>query len=166
MKTVLLLRHAKSSWDAEHLPDYQRPLSERGERDAPRMGKALRKQGVLPDCILSSPATRTRQTLEAVLQAAHLEVTPQFVDSLYGASAEELQKQVCALPDTCSCVLMVGHNPGMEELVAQWTGEPEPMPTAALASIGFDVRRWSEIKGAQGKLAWRLTPKHLDDNDT
>ncbi len=164
MKTVLLLRHAKSDRDNPDLPDIQRPLTHRGYRDSERIGKALRKQGVLPDLIRCSPAVRTGLTLDAVMEAAHLGAKRKEVDSLYAASSQQIKDVVRALPDTGVCALLVGHNPSMETMVALWTGSPHPMPTAALACIVFDVERWKDVPDAQGKLAWLLTPADLDDD--
>lgn len=163
MKTLLLLRHAKSSWDDSSLRDFDRPLAPRGERDAPRMGKALKKRGPLPDVVISSPAQRARQTVEAFVAAAKLEAGPQFDERIYEASSAELMKLVRGLPDSASCILLVGHNPGFEDLVSRLTGKSQRMPTAALACIEFKVEKWEDVEDGEGKLAWLLTPKELDD---
>ncbi|HXG68351.1 MAG TPA: histidine phosphatase family protein [Blastocatellia bacterium] len=163
MKTLLLLRHAKSSWDDSSLRDFDRPLAPRGERDAPRMGKALKKRGPLPDVVISSPAQRARQTVEAFVAAAKLEASPQFDERIYEASSAELMKLVRGLPDSASCILLVGHNPGFEDLVSRLTGKSQRMPTAALACIEFKVEKWEDVEDGEGKLAWLLTPKELDD---
>src|SRR5262245_28346150 len=139
MKTLLLLRHAKSSWDDSSLRDFDRPLSARGERDAPRIGKALRKQGAIPDLIISSPAARAKATIKAATKAARLDVAPQFDEAIYGASSAELMRAIRRLSDTAHCVMLVGHNPGFEDLLARLTGSHERMPTAALACIQFEV---------------------------
>ncbi len=162
MKTLLLLRHAKSDWDNTGLPDFDRPLAPRGRRDAPTMGKALNKRKPLPDLIIASPAVRSRETIEAVIEAAKLDIQPQFDESIYGASSDELLALVRRLPKTSSCVLLVGHNPGFEELVGILTGAYESMPTAALACIAFQVDHWEDVQDKAGKLAWLLTPKQLD----
>ena len=163
MKTLLLLRHAKSNRDDPGLPDFDRPLATRGRQDAPTIGKALKKRKPLPDLIIASPAVRAKETIEAVIQAAKLDIQPQFDESIYGASSDELLSLVRRLPKTSSCVLLVGHNPGFEELLARLTGAYEPMPTAALACIAFQVDRWEDVQDKAGKLAWLLTPKQLDD---
>jgi phosphohistidine phosphatase len=161
MKTLLLLRHAKSDWDNTGLPDFDRPLAPRGKRDAPTMGKALKKREPLPDLIIASPAVRARETIKAVIEAAKLDIQPQFDERIYGASSDELLALVRRLPQTSSCVLLVGHNPGFEELVGRLTGAYESMPTAALACIEFQVDHWEEVQDQAGKLAWLLTPKRL-----
>jgi len=163
MKTLLLLRHAKSSWDDSSLRDFERPLAGRGKRDAPRIGKAFRKRGPLPDLIVSSPAARAKATVEAVIKAAKLVIEAQFDEALYGASSAELMKLIRRLPDNSSCAMLVGHNPGFEDLLGRLSGSRERMPTAALACIEFQIDNWDGIEDGKGKLAWLLTPKQLGD---
>lgn len=163
MKTLLLLRHAKSSWDDPGLLDFDRPLAPRGKRDAPRIGKELKNRKPLPDLIIASPAVRAKETIEAVIEAAHLDLSPKFDESIYGASSDQLLALVRLIPDKISCVLLVGHNPGFEELVEQLTGAYERMPSAAVACIEFQVNHWQEVQDHAGKLAWLITPKQLDD---
>ena len=163
MKTLLLLRHAKSDWDDQSLSDFDRPLAARGKRDAPRIGKALRNRGRLPDVIVSSPAARAKATIEAVVDAAKLILEIRFDGVVYGASSPELIKLIRGLPDGTSCALLVGHNPGFEDLVGRLSGARERMPTAALACIEFRLDRWEDVNDGEGKLAWLLTPKQLGD---
>src|SRR5205823_3269897 len=94
MKTLLLLRHAKSSWDDSSLRDFDRPLAPRGKRDAPSMGRVLKEQGPLPDLIISSPAVRAKETIEAFVKSAKLDLTPQFDENVYAASSAELLRLV------------------------------------------------------------------------
>ncbi|MEK6302838.1 MAG: histidine phosphatase family protein [Acidobacteriota bacterium] len=164
MKTLLILRHAKSSWDEPSLRDFDRPLAARGKRDAPRIGKALAERGPLPDLIVSSPAARTRATIKAVAAAARLQAEPQFEDSVYGASSGELIKLIRRLPADKGCAMVVGHNPGLEELVERLTRVSARMPTAALACIEFKAGRWEDVEDGEGKLAWLLTPKDLGED--
>lgn len=161
MKTLLLLRHAKSDWDDPSLRDFDRPLAARGERDAPRIGKALRKRGPLPDLIVSSPAARAKATIEAVGKAVKLNIGILFDETVYGASSPELIKLIRRLPDGSSCVLLVGHNPGFEDLVGRLSGSHERMPTAALACIEFQSDHWKDVNDGEGTLVWLLTPKML-----
>ena len=163
MKNLLLLRHAKSDWDDPSLRDFDRPLAARGERDAPKIGKALRKRGPAPDSIMSSPAIRAKQTIEAVAKAARFELEIKFNQAIYDASSPELLQLIRSLPDDSSCVLLVGHNPGFEDLVGRLSGSHERMPTAALACIQFQIDHWKDIDDGEGKLAWLLTPKQLGD---
>jgi phosphohistidine phosphatase len=164
MKTLLLLRHAKSSWDQPSLRDFDRPLAARGKRDAPRIGKALRERGPHPELIISSPSARTRATIKAIVASARFEAEIQFEESVYGASSAELLKLARRLPKEKAIAMIVGHNPGLEDLVARLTRRPERMPTAALACIEFQIDRWEAVEDGEGKLAWLLTPKQLGDD--
>jgi phosphohistidine phosphatase len=165
MKTLLLLRHAKSDWDDVSLRDFERPLADRGKRDAPRMGQELKLRAPLPDLIISSPAARARETIEAVVASGGLTARLEFNETIYGASSAELTRLVRRLPDTVNCALMVGHNPGFEELVARLTDADERMPTAALACIEFQIDHWKDIEDKTGKLLWLMTPKKLKQED-
>ncbi len=159
MKTLMLLRHAKSDWDDSSLADFDRPLAARGKRDAPRVGKALRKRGLLPGLIISSPAARAKATIDAVIKTANLDGELQFDDAIYGASSAELIKVIRSLRDDISCSLLVGHNPGFEDLLERLTGSHDRMPTAALACIEFQIDRWEDVEDGKGRLAWLVTPK-------
>jgi phosphohistidine phosphatase len=161
MKTLLLLRHAKSSWDDTKLHDFDRPLSDRGRRAAPRMGKAFAERGLIPDLIVSSPAVRAKQTVEAFITGAGLDAPLKFDGSIYDASSAELMRLIRELTDSRKTVLLVGHNPGFEETLARLTGAYERMPTAALACIELLVDRWEDVEDSSGRLAWFLTPKLL-----
>jgi phosphohistidine phosphatase len=161
VKTLLLLRHAKSDWDDERLRDFDRPLAARGRRDAPRVGRALKERGPAPDLIVSSPAARAKETIEAVMGSAGLAQSPLFDEGIYGASSAELMKIIRRLPDESSCALLVGHNPGFEDTVTRLTGSRAHMPTAALACVEFQVERWEDVEDERGKLLWLLTPKQL-----
>src|SRR5260370_42164831 len=161
MKTLMLLRHAKSDWDDRSLSDFDRPLADRGNRDAPRMGKALSKRGPLPDIIISSPAARARQTIEAVVKSAGLDdVSPQFEESIYGSAPGDLMILILRLPDSSKCALLVAHNPTFEQMVARLSVAQEHMPTASLACIEFQVDHGTELEAAQGKFVSSCTPIH------
>lgn len=158
MKILLLLRHAKSSWKDESLPDHERPLAKRGFRDAPRIGQLLREENLHPDLILSSTSRRTRQTVELVTDASGFGGDVRWLEELYAAPPEEYLEAVRALPDTYGCVMVVGHNPGLEELLDLLTGEAESLTTAALAQVNLPIHSWSDLSmETQGKLVniWR-----------
>lgn len=159
MKTLLILRHAKSSWGDPTLADHERPLNARGTRDAPRMGQLARDEGLCPDLIISSDAVRARVTAEAMAEAIGYRRQILLDARLYHASpAEILAALRSAVPHDVSTVMIVGHNPGLEELVAQLTGEPEHLPTAALARIDLAIDTWSDLDSAtRGTLSgsWR-----------
>ena len=165
MKTLLMLRHAKSSWDDVSMRDFERPLADRGKRDAPRIGEELKLRAPLPDLIISSPAARARQTTQAVVDAGGLTARLEFNESIYGATSAELVRLIRRLPDAVDCALMVGHNPGFEEVVSRLTGSDERMPTAALACIEFQIDHWNDLEDGAGRLVWLLTPKKLKGGD-
>ena len=162
MKTLLVLRHAKSSWKEDSLPDRERPLNKRGREDAPKMGALLRKQDLLPDLVLSSPARRARSTAELVIEESGYDGEVEFRETLYSFESGSYLKALSELADTCQRVLVVGHNPAMEELVEALTGEYLPMPTAALAQIELPIEHWSELaKRRSGRLVNLWRPKEL-----
>jgi phosphohistidine phosphatase len=161
MKTLLLLRHAKSSRDNPSLNDFDRPLEERGHRDAPRMGTALKERGPVPDLVICSPALRAKETIDAFARAAELNAEIHFDEHIYGATSAELLAIIHRVPDTCSTLLMVGHNPGFEDLTNRLTGLHETMPTAALSCMRFQIDRWEDIEDGKGTLLWLLIPKQL-----
>jgi phosphohistidine phosphatase len=171
MLTLLLLRHAKSSWEVPALADYDRPLAKRGQKNAPRMGAEIAALGLRPDLVLCSGAARTRQTLD-LAQAAWGAPPPQVVydDQIYMASPAALLKLLRALPDAPPRVMIVGHNPGLEELSEELVGSGDAaarellaskFPTCALAVFTFDVSSWSDIGSGGGTLAHFLTPARL-----
>src|SRR5262249_61309286 len=115
MKTLVLLRHAKSSWDDSSIRDFERPLADRGIKDAPRIGKTLEKRELNPDLIVCSTAVRARQTADAVKKAAHYDCDMKLEDRIYGASSAGLMKVVRVLPDTALTLLLGGHHPRFED---------------------------------------------------
>ena len=162
MKTLLLLRHAKSSWKDTGLDDFDRPLNGRGQKAAPQMGKFLRKQKVQPELVLSSPAERARQTTALVMEAARLAAPLRYDERIYEASARQLLEVVSQIEEDAQVVLLVGHNPGLEQLLELLTGAREAMPTAALAQISLDVDKWSKVREQSGRLERLVKPKELD----
>lgn len=164
MKTLLLLRHAKSSWSNPSLRDFDRPLNERGLKAAPLIGQLLLKRQIQPGLVLSSPAERARQTALFVAEAAQFATAPRFDESIYEASALALLEIISQIDDHVAQAMIVGHNPGMEELLMILTGETRRMPTAALAFISLNVEKWSEVREGTGRLEWLVKPKELPDD--
>ena len=163
-RTLLLLRHAKSSWKHEGLTDHDRPLNKRGQRDAPRMGRLLRERDLVPDRIVSSTAVRARTTAAEVAVAAGFEGEVVLFENLYLAAPTVYLELAAELAPGDRRVMFVGHNPGIEELVELLTGDAATMPTAALAWIELPVEAWSEVdKRSRGKLHHLWRPKELDD---
>lgn len=161
MKTLLLLRHAKSSWGEAGQKDFDRPLNERGLKAAPVMGNFLRQQKIQPQLILSSPAERARQTTSLVLETARLKSNLRYDERIYEASAERLMEVVSQIEDAAEVVMLVGHNPGFEELLQHLTGEAQRMPTAAMACINLDIDKWNKVRESSGRIEWLGKPKEL-----
>ena len=159
MKILYLLRHAKSSWNDASLRDFDRPLNERGRKAAPLIGKHLATENLNEPSLICSPALRTRETAELVLQEANLNIQPRFDKRIYEASLRDLLQVISEIDDDKQVAILIGHNPGLEELLASLTGETRPMPTCALAKIVFDVESWKEVRAGEGTLAWFVTPK-------
>lgn len=163
MKTLLLLRHAKSSWKDPDLEDHDRPLNKRGKRDAPRMGQLLRDENLLPDLIVSSSAKRCRRTAELAAEEAGYRGETRITGEIYEAGGERLLATVAGFPNEYARILLVAHNPGMEELLEKLTGNYRPLSTAALAWLEIPVENWREFKtssGAELKHLWQ--PRELE----
>ena len=162
MKTLLVLRHAKSSWNDPALDDHERPLNKRGRRDAPRMGELVREYGLIPDVIISSDAVRARLTAEAVAEAARYAGEILLDPHLYLASPADILSLLRTVREKAETVMIVGHNPGLEELVAQLTGERQDLPTAALAQIALPIDQWRDLKlSTRGTLVGLWRPEEL-----
>ena len=162
MKTLLILRHAKSSWKNASLSDHDRPLNKRGKRDAPRMGKLLQEQGLVPDRIISSTAKRARKTATAIAKACDCEDKVELTSEFYHAGPGAYLAVLQNVSDDNQRVMVVGHNPGMEGLVAHLTGRMETMPTAALAHVALPIEPWTELDyEVQGELLDLWYPKGL-----
>jgi phosphohistidine phosphatase len=163
MKTLLLLRHAKSSWDDPELDDHDRPLNARGRRDAPRIGRLVRDEEIAPDIVLCSTAERARETAEAVAEATGYSGEVRFLRALYLAGPREIVAALKGLEPDVETAMVVGHNPGLEELVQSLTGQSEHLPTAALARIALPIARFGDlVPSGRGKLVRIWRPKDLD----
>lgn len=154
MRTLYVLRHAKSSWDDTDGADFDRGLAPRGVRDAKRLGAHFHQEKIRPGLVVCSPAQRTRDTL-AALSISGAEV--RFDDVLYGADHAELVAIVRALPDECKSALLIGHNPGLSNFVG------DSMPTAALATIELTSKNWSDWSATVTRLTDLVRPKELPD---
>jgi phosphohistidine phosphatase len=162
VKTLLVLRHAKSSWKNPALDDHQRPLNQRGRRDGPRMGKLLRRHGLIPDAVISSDAVRARLTAKAVGEAAGYAGEILLDPRLYMAGAADIRSLLRTVREKTETVLIVGHNPGLEDLVAQLTGDRQDLPTAAIAHVVLPIDRWGDLRrSTRGTLSGYWLPKEL-----
>jgi phosphohistidine phosphatase len=159
MKTLYVLRHAKSSWDNAELADFDRPLNDRGESTAPFMGEFMAANGFEPEVIVSSPAVRARRTAQLAKEGANMPAEIVYDDRIYEASPRTLQTVAASIDDRFDSAMLVGHNPGMEGFVRLLTGRSEEMPTAALAVIDLDIERWAEIDTGLGALRRLIRPK-------
>ena len=172
MKRLTLLRHAKSGEDGHGLRDVDRPLNAKGRRAARTMGRLLRERSVTFDRVLASPARRVAETIEELAIGRAAAIQPVWEKRVYLASAGELLEIIRATPDDVTSLLLVGHNPGLEELVLRLvpgrTQDPardqveEKYPTASLAAIELPVSRWDEVTEGQGKLADFVRPRDVD----
>jgi phosphohistidine phosphatase len=171
MKTLLLMRHAKSAWNDPNAADIDRPLGPRGRKAAPRMAAWLKAQGYQPDRVLCSVARRARETLDLLKPVLPKKDRIQFLKELYMAMPREILDHVAAVPEDAEGLLILGHNPGIGDM-ASWlasAGESKILakmrgkfPTAAVAILRFDVARWSEISGETGTLVDFARPRDMD----
>lgn len=162
MKKLYIIRHAKSSWSDETLDDFERPLNKRGKANAPMMGERLKKKGVMPDIIISSPAKRAKSTAEIIAkQIGYKNIL--FLDDIYEATSETLSKIVKSLDESYKVVFLVGHNPSLNELAYKLAGFSENIPTCGIVEIEFKCKKWVEIAPANAKLAMFDYPKNSDE---
>jgi phosphohistidine phosphatase len=162
MKTLLVARHAKSSWADPGMSDHDRPLNERGKEDAPRMGRFLKDQGLVPDLIISSTAKRARKTASKVAKACGYPGEVELAGSLYLGHPSDYLQVLQQLDDEYPCVMVVGHNPGLEACVEDLTGEYAKMPTGAVAQVALEIDRWSDLATPPGgRLVSVFRPKEL-----
>ncbi|WP_139925465.1 histidine phosphatase family protein [Hymenobacter sp. DG01] len=162
MKTLYLMRHAKSSWSFDDLTDKERPLNDRGRDDAPAMGQALAKRQIQLNLLVTSPAVRALST--AALVARELDYPPErveVVEPIYEATVPDLLAVVRQLPDPADSVLLVGHNPTITEFANILSPSSIPdMPTAAIVCLKFNCARWAEIDRANAEYYFYDHPKN------
>ena len=163
MKRLAMMRHAKSSWDDRQLDDFNRPLNDRGWKAAWRMGREMSARGMQFDLVLASAAARVRETIDGVQRHYDFGAAPiRFEPRLYGASEATLLEIVRALPESVRAPLLVGHNPGLERLIAELTGGIRKFPTAALAVVELPEKLWAEVEPGAGEIVELILPKELD----
>jgi phosphohistidine phosphatase len=159
MKTLYVLRHAKSSWENSDLADFDRPLNERGKTAAPFMGSVMKEGELSPGLIISSPAVRARETARLVKEAAGFDAAIEHDEQIYEASPQTLKQVVSSIDDRFESAMIVGHNPGMEGFVRLLTGKLESMPTGSLAIIDLDIPDWESLGKGSGSLRKIIRPK-------
>lgn len=160
MKTLLLVRHAKSSHESPRVSDHDRPLNDRGEHEAPLIGRYLREQELVPDWVLSSTALRARETARHFVESCGFAGEIDLRRELYLAAPDSFVRVLRSLPDEPSCVAIVAHNPGLEHFVAQLTGEHHAVATATVVQIRLKLDSWSALHpDTTGKLISIWRPK-------
>ena len=164
MKTLYIIRHAKSSWDLPGLTDFDRPLNERGKRDAPRMGKRLKEKRIVPDLMLSSPAKRALSTCKRIAEA--LDYSPDKIKterSLYHADEDEILSVIRSVNDKHDVLMVFGHNPGLTDFTNQLSHEGalkiDNIPTCGVVAFQCDIESWKRIDFGKGKLLFFDYPK-------
>jgi phosphohistidine phosphatase len=171
LKTLYLYRHAKSSWKDPTLADFERPLKGRGRRAAISMAAYMAEHRLMPDIIVCSSAVRTRETLEILRKALGGDIPARIDEILYMASAAELLRQVHHLDDGLASAMLVGHNPGLQDLALRLTGGGKPelrhrmrskFPTAALAVFTSPGRKWRAVKPGGATLKAFVCPRDFD----
>ena len=167
MKTLFIIRHAKSSWDASNLDDYERPLNDRGKRDAPRMGKRFKEKDIHPDLLLSSPAKRALSTAKRI--AKELKYSKDDIKTdrrLYHADEETILTVIREIKDNKNVVMVFSHNPGLTEFVnTLMNGELDidNVPTCGVVAFQFDLVSWKDVDWGKGKLLFFDYPKSKED---
>ncbi|MGE0256731.1 MAG: histidine phosphatase family protein [Alphaproteobacteria bacterium] len=174
MRTLLLLRHAKSGWGDPTLADFDRPLAPRGRRTAPRMAQWLAAHGPLPERAVCSTARRARETWELFAAALGHAVDARFEERLYHASPATILGIVADLPDEAKTAILVGHNPGFEETAQGFAGRgaateakrslAQGFPTAGLAIVESRAGSWAELAAGDGALRALMRPRTLGDD--
>jgi phosphohistidine phosphatase len=167
MKRLYLLRHAKSSWDDQTLADRDRPLAPRGRRAAKVMAKHLGQEGISPELVLCSPSMRTRQTLKRLAPGLGKNADVQIEPELYAAPARDLLEVLHRVPDEVESVMLIGHNPGIQDLALSLAGAGSEIPrlrskfpTAALATLELNGT-WRELAPGSAELMSLVKPKEL-----
>ena len=171
MKTLLLLRHAKSSWDDPALDDRDRPLAPRGKRAAERIGRYMRDNEIRPALVLCSPARRAQDTLAIVRPGLGVDIEVSTDDAIYTFDADDLLERLQSVPSSVDSVMVVGHNPALHDLASLLAGEGDraalsqlrvKFPTGALAMLDLGGTEWSRLGAGQAHLTALVLPRELE----
>jgi phosphohistidine phosphatase len=166
MKTLLIMRHAKSGWKNGSMPDHDRPLTKRGKRDAPRMGQRLQAAGLRPDVIITSTAERARSTATAAAEGMGFTGEVQTEAKVYDATPEAYFTLLRGLPAEVQTAMVVGHNPGLQDLLAELTGESHDLPTAAIAQVKLPIDSWADLNSTtEATLADLWQPREPESSE-
>ena len=161
MLTLYLLRHAKSSWDDTSKQDFERQLSNRGRKACALIGEFIQEKGIDFDLVLVSTAVRTRETIELIKEHAKFRGEVRYDERIYEATVSQLLEIISQIDNDRESVLLVGHNPGIEELLALLTGEQQRVTTANFAKIKLKATKWSGNLANKGTLEWIVRPKEI-----
>ena len=161
MKMLFLLRHAKAVSGSDSSRDLDRSLNDQGRRQAERVGEYLKERNIGLDLVLSSTARRARETTELVLAAAECVTEVRYDPRIYEASRQQLLAVVSEIEEEKSKVLLVGHNPALEELLQRLTGRFDSMATGTLAKVDLKASHWTEAADQEGHLDWLVRPQEL-----
>jgi len=162
VKNLYLIRHGKSDWNADYDQDHNRPLNQRGQRDAVKIGTYLKRASVQPDRILCSSALRTQQTLALLNEATGWRSEVHVEQDLYLADPDEVMRFIASQPDSAETIVVIGHQPFTGVVASHFLGGRYlEVPTACVIGIEFDSARWSEIITEEGRLLMHVLPRRL-----
>lgn len=162
MKTLLIFRHAKSSWDDPSLDDHDRPLNARGLKTAVRMGQLIKETNLLPKAILSSSAVRAMETAKIIAKSSGYHGKILKAGNFFPGETDDYLQALSGQNDQCSIIMIVGHNPGLEVFLEHLTGRKEPLPTAALAQVKLPIDSWAQLtQKTRGTLINIYRPKEI-----
>lgn len=165
MKTLLILRHAKSSWDDPTLDDHDRPLNLRGLKTAPLMGQLIKEKDLVPDMILSSTALRAVDTAQLIARACGYAGKVQMIEHFYPGSNHDYITTLSQQKADTPVIMIIGHNPGLEIFLEHLTGRKEHLPTAALAQIHLPIESWMQLTSrTKGVLVNIFRPREIFEN--
>jgi phosphohistidine phosphatase len=167
MKTLLIVRHAKSSWDDPSQPDFVRPLNDRGKRDAPRMAKRLKEKELYPDGIITSPAVRTLETAKTIAKVMQFRQDKLETDKrLYHASEDTIMTVLQTYNHEHEIVMLFAHNPGITDFVNSFKSDEiyiDNVPTCGVVAFSIPINSWKDLSWGMGKLLFFDYPKSKDD---
>jgi phosphohistidine phosphatase len=164
MKNLFIMRHAKSDWGNSSLSDFDRPLNDRGKKSAPLMGKELLIRNKIPELIISSPANRAKTTAKMVAESCGYKGEIIFDQEFYFGTLDGIIDEIKKKGSNAQSIMVVGHNPTWESLVYRLSksGSSIQMPTAAIASIAFEIDSWKELEPKSGYLEFLIIPKDIN----
>jgi len=161
-KRFVIIRHAKSSWATLGQADFDRPLNDRGQKNAPEMGKRLLQYGLVPDLILSSSAKRTRQTTKALTEAMNFKGKTEWLEKLYHAPVETIESVISSADDEYNTIFIVAHNPGLTQFLIEHGDRfiTDNMPTCAIAAFELEADSWTDFHKAGKSIIQYDFPKN------